>query len=132
MIVMAALSGAICGMVIIYTMHSNGMLAQNGAAAMLLAAIASFYPVFAVASGDPLAILLHVAVFVTFAVLSVRAYHRGLHLIAGGLIAHGFFDISVGVIHVTGPLWWPAFCATRDIISGVLILRLMQTGKLSQ
>ena len=125
----AALVGAICGVLIVFTMHHNGILSERSGAAMLLAAVASFYPVFAVIAGDPLAILLHLAVFLTFSTLALRGFHQGLTLIAGGLIAHGFFDISVMLVHITGPVWWPAFCASLDIVVGASILRLIQTGK---
>lgn len=132
MIIAAVLIGAACGTAIIFVMHHNGMLSQRSGAAMLLAAIASFYPVFAVISGDPLAIIVHLAIFAGFSFLAIRAYHNGLHLIAGGLIAHGLFDIGTSSIHITGPIWWPAFCASLDIVAGILILRLIQTGKAAQ
>lgn len=132
MIAIAALIGAICGLFIVFALQRHGMLAERSGAAMLLAAIASFYPVFAVMASDPLAIVLHIAVFAGFASLAIRAFHFGLHLIAGGLIAHGLFDIGVGLIHITGPAWWPAFCASLDIVAGLLVLRLIQTGKVTQ
>lgn len=131
MIAVAALIGVACGIAIVFAMHQNGMLLERSGAAVLLAAIATFYPVFAVAAADPLAIILHVVVFAGFAALSVRAFHIGLHLIAGGLIAHGIFDVIIGVVHITGPAWWPAFCAGVDIAAGIAILRLIQNGKIT-
>lgn len=131
MIALAALIGAACGIALVFAMQQNGMLSERSGAAILLAAIAIFYPVFAVAAADPLAIVLHVTVFAGFAALSVRAFHIGLHVIAGGLIAHGIFDIIIGIVHVTGPAWWPAFCAGVDIAAGVAILRLIQNGKIT-
>ena len=132
MIVFAALMGAALGVLLVFAMNKNGMLAERSGAAILLAAIATFYPVFAVMAADPLAIALHFAVFAGFAALSVRGFHFGLHVIAAGLIAHGVFDIIIGLVHVTGPTWWPAFCAGVDIVAGTLILRLIQTGKISR
>ena len=132
MIAVAALIGVACGIAIVFAMQQNGMLSERSGAAILLAAIAAFYPVFAFTAADPLAIVLHVAVFAGFAVLAVRAFHFGLHIIAGGLIAHGIFDIIIGAVHITGPAWWPAFCAGVDIAAGVLILRLIQIGKIPQ
>lgn len=132
MTAIAAFVGIVCGTALVFVMKHSGMLAERSGAAMLLAAIAAFYPVFAVMAADPLAIILHVVVFTAFAVLAVRAFHIGLHLIAGGIIAHGIFDIIIGAVHVTGPLWWPAFCAGLDIATGILILRLIQNGKIPQ
>jgi len=47
-------------------------------------------------------------------------------MIAGGLIAHGIFDIAAGLIDTPGPVWWPAFCAAFDIVAGVAMVRLIQ------
>ncbi|WP_458791567.1 hypothetical protein [Yoonia sp. MH D7] len=132
MIAVAALSGVVCGIAIVFIMHQNGMLSERSGAAVLLVAIAIFYPVFAFAVADPMAILLHSTVFAGFAFLATRAFHLGLHLIAGGLIAHSIFDIIIGVVHITGPVWWPAFCAGLDFTTGILILRLIQIGKIPQ
>lgn len=132
MIAVAALIGVAFGIAIVFTMQQNGMLSERSGAATLLAAVAAFYPVFAFAAADPLAIVLHTVVFAGFAMLAVRAFHIGLHLIAGGLIAHSVFDIIISAVHVTGPTWWPAFCAGVGIAAGILILRLIQNGKIPQ
>jgi uncharacterized membrane protein HdeD (DUF308 family) len=97
--------------------------------AVLLAAIASFYPVFAVQSGDQADIILHLVVFAAFALLAVAGFRRGAYLIAGGLIAHGVFDIGLMVLGAPGPVWWPAFCAAVDIVAGTVLIRLQQTRK---
>tara|TARA_R110002051_G_scaffold7035_10_gene33098 strand:- start:896 stop:1294 length:399 start_codon:yes stop_codon:yes gene_type:complete len=132
MIAIAALIGAVCGVLLVGTMKHHGMLAERSGAAILLAAMAVFYPVFSVMVLDPLAILLHIAVFAGFAVLCLRGFHLGLHVIAAGFIAHGLFDIIIGVIHITGPAWWPAFSAGVTLAAGTLILRLIQNGKLTR
>jgi len=129
---LAALIGVASGSGLVWAMHREGMLQERSGAAILLAAIASFYPVFAAAEGDWAALALHLAIFAGFVALSIRAYRHGLFLLAGGLIAHGIFDILVGVISAPGPAWWPAFCAGVDIAAGVLMLRLIQAGKVSR
>ena len=129
MIALAVLIGAVSGLMIVAIMFRSGMFAERSGAAMLLAAIASFYPVFAVISGDPLAIMLHVAIFAGFAALALRGFRYGLYIIAGGLIAHGLFDLSLMFTLITGPTWWPAFCASLDLVAGLAIVRLIQTGK---
>ncbi|MDG1375735.1 MAG: hypothetical protein P8P56_01665 [Yoonia sp.] len=129
MIGLAVLIGAIFGLMIVFIMFRSGMLAERSGATMLLVAIASFYPVFAVTSGDPLAVMVHVAIFAGFAALALRGFQHGLYIIAGGLIAHGLFDLSLMLTLITGPTWWPAFCASLDIVAGLAIVRLIQTGK---
>jgi len=124
--------GAVCGIATVFVMFRSGILAERSGAAMLLAAIAVFYPVFAAIDADPLAIALHLAIFAGFAALALRGFRDGLYLIAGGLIAHGIFDICLMFTQITGPAWWPPFCASFDLIAGASILRLIQTGKASR
>jgi len=131
MILLAALIGALLGGGLIWQMQRSGMLSERSGAAILLGAVASFYPVFAVIEGDPLGAVLHIAIFVLFGALAMRAYHRGMLMIAGGLIAHGIFDIAAGLIDTPGPVWWPAFCAAFDIVAGVAMVRLIQRGKIT-
>ena len=132
MILLAAVIGAVAGSAAIMAMYRVGMLAERSGAAVLLIAVAVFYPVFAAAEGDLLALALHLAIFAGFTFLALRAYHRGLFLLAGGLIAHGLFDIMTGLIAAPGPGWWPAFCASFDIVAGVVMLQLIQTGKVQR
>ena len=129
MILTAVLIGAICGIVTVFVLFRSGILSERSGAAVLLAAIAAFYPVFAVIDADPLAIILHLAIFAGFTALALRGFRDGLYLIAGGLIAHGIFDIGLMFTQITGPDWWPPFCASLDIVAGASILRLIQTGK---
>lgn len=127
-----ALIGAVCGIVTVWLMYREGMLAERSGAAMLLVAVALFYPVFAAAEGDWLEFALHIVIFGAFVALALRGYRQGLFLLAGGLIAHGFFDIIAGSIAAPGPAWWPAFCAGVDIAAGAIMLRLIQTGKIAR
>ena len=126
----AALLGLLLGTLAIAALQAGGLLRDRAGAAVLLIAVASYYPVFAAAGGDPLATGLHVAIFAGFSALAVRAFARGLFLLAGGLIAHGLFNIMIGFINAPGPAWWPAFVAGFDIAAGVVILRLIQQGRL--
>ncbi len=129
MTLLAAAIGAAAGAGAIWGMFQNGMLSERSGAAVLLVAVAVFYPVFAAAEGDFVALALHLAIFAGFTFLALRAYHKGLFLLAGGLIGHGIFDIMAGLIATPGPGWWPAFCASFDIVAGVMILQLIQSRK---
>lgn len=132
MILIAALVGAGVGAFSIFVMFRAGMLAERSGVAVLLAAIAIFYPVFAVQEGDLTALLLHLAVFAGFAFLAQFGFQRGMHLLAGGLVGHGIFDIGLHIIGAPGPLWWPVFCASVDIVAGMVLIRLLQTRKVPQ
>lgn len=125
----AAPIGALAGAFMMWCMYRSGMLAERSGLAVILAAIASFYPVFAVQSGDRADIILHLVIFAAFVLLAVAGFRRGAYLIAGGLIAHGVFDIGLMVLGAPGPVWWPAFCAAVDIAAGTVLIRLQQTRK---
>jgi len=93
-IMLAALLGAVAGVAAIFVMFHNDMLQERSGAAVLLAAIAVFYPVFAAIEGDLPGMVLHAVIFMSFAWLAIRGFRLGLHLIAGGMIAHGLFDVT--------------------------------------
>ena len=129
MILTAVLIGAVCGIVTALVLFRSGMLRERSGAVILLAAVAAFYPVFAVIEADPFAIVLHLAIFLGFTALALRGLRDGLYLIAGGLIAHGIFEVGLMFTQITGPAWWPRFCASFNIFADASILRLIQTGK---
>lgn len=132
MIVIAALVGAAIGALTIFMMFHAGMLAERSGAAVLLAAITVFYPVFAAQEGDVTALVLHIAVFAGFVFLAQFGFQRGMHLLAGGLVGHGIFDIGLHIIGAPGPLWWPVFSASTNIVAGIALIRLLQTRKVPQ
>ena len=132
MIALAAAIGGACGAMLIFTMHRIGMLAERSGTAVLLAAIASFYPVFAVMSGDLASIAVHATIFAGFLALAAYGFRVGMYILAGGIIAHGVFDIGLMFLPAPGPEWWPAFCAGVDIAAGTALVRLMQKRKVPQ
>ena len=120
---LAAFAGALSGAAIAGTMQVTGMLRERSGLAILLAAIAAFYPVFAVASGAGVGtIALHATAFLGFCALALTGYRRGGHLIAAGIVLHGVFDLAAVVTGHPAPAWWPSFCGALDIVAGGLIL----------
>lgn len=128
-LIAAILAGGIAGVLIVFTLFQTGMLAERSGSAVLLAAVAFFYPVFAVIDGHLLSAAIHTIVFLAFCWLAVRGFQQGLHIIAGGLLAHGLFDVGLTFVAAPGPDWWPAFCAALDIVAAFALIRLIQTGK---
>jgi hypothetical protein len=128
-ILIPALIGAIGGAAAMWMMFTSGMLRERSGLAVLLAAIAFFYPVFAVQSGDYAEAALHGVIFAGFTSLALLGFNRGANFIAGGLIAHGVFDLGLIIIGGPGPVWWPVFCGTLDIAAGLVLIRLLQNGK---
>ena len=132
MILLPALLGFSAGVMIVWGMLRAGMLRDRSGLAVLLAAIAVFYPVFAAAEGDPLAIGVHALIFAGFTFVALRGFRTATYLLAGGLIAHGVFDLALIWLPSPGPAWWPTFCASVDIAAGLLLIRLIQTRKVAQ
>ena len=130
--ILAALMGAGLGALLMLTLYHAEMLQERSGSAVLLAAVAVFYPVFAVIEGDFADIFLHSTVFLGFAWLALRGFRYGMHVIAGGLLAHGLFDIGLIALSAPGPIWWPVFCASLDIVAAAAMIRLVQTGKIAQ
>jgi len=131
-ILLPALLGFSAGVLIIWGMLRAGMLQDRSGLAVLLAAIALYYPVFAVIEGDPLAVGFHALVFLGFAFVALRGFRTATYLLGGGLIAHGVFDLALIFLPAPGPAWWPVFCAAVDIAAGLLLIRLIQTRKVTQ
>ncbi len=126
----AALIGIFAGTGAMFGLWHSGMLRERSGLAVLLAAIAFFYPVFAAQDGDVVGAVLHFLIFAGFSLLAVAGFRRGAYIIAGGLIAHGVFDAGLHWLGAPGPIWWPAFCAGVDITAGIILVRLLQTGKI--
>ena len=130
MILAALLIGALAGFIVAFTMYQSEMLQERSGLTILLAAVAFFYPVFAAAEGDWGAFAIHMVIFAAFCLLALQGWRRGTYLIVGGLIAHGVFDFGIAFIGHPAPLWWPAFCGAIDIVIGVIVLRLIQSGRI--
>lgn len=121
--ILPALVGIALGISIVLIMIVAGLFRENGATAMLVAAVAAFYPVFAVqAEASLLVIALHIAVFAAFVASAIWGFHKGLRPLAILLMAHGGFDAVTLYAGHPGPVWWPAFCAGLDIAAGGAIL----------
>lgn len=129
MIFLPALIGAGLAAGTIWVFLRAGILAERSGMAVMLAAIAMFYPVFAASAGDWTSFAVHVVIFGGFAALALYGFATGMYLIAGGLLAHGLFDLGLMILGAPGPLWWPAFCAGFDVVLGGGLIRLIQLRK---
>lgn len=127
-----ALIGISFGCILMYGLFKSGMLHERSGLAVLVGAIAFFYPVFAAQTGSVADTILQGVIFAGFGILALIGFKRGAHILAGALIAHGIFDLGLHVIGGPGPAWWPLFCAGIDIAAGVILIRLIQTQKVPQ
>lgn len=115
--------GAAC----VAVMYRLGMLEERSGTAVLVAAIAVFYPVFAIASaaGWPV-IVFHLFICAAFLGAAAWGFQTGTLALAGLLVLHGVFDAIAAVVHAPGPEWWPAFCAGVDIVAGLALFWLVR------
>lgn len=124
--------GALLGFGTVWAMWMSQMLAERSGAAILLCAIAFFYPVFAVMDGvSGLMVGVHIAIFLGFSFLATVGFHRGLGVLALGIVAHGVFDLVTFFTGHPAPVWWPAFCGGLDIAAGLSILWLLRTQRIT-
>ncbi len=123
--------GAVMGAALILSLHNIGALAERSGMAVLLGAIALFWPVFAVqANASALLIAVHCIFFMLFAALAAYGFRTSATLIAIGIMSHGAFDAIALFTGHPGPVWWPAFCGSLDVIAGGLLLYLIRTEKI--
>ncbi len=118
----AALCGAGLGALAAYLLWASGMQRERASGAVVLVAIAAFYPAFAFELGDWTDRALHVAAFAGFTALALWGYARSAKAIALGIIGHGAFDLAAPAVSAPVPGWWPAFCAALDLVLGAALL----------
>ena len=97
--------------------------------AVVLIVIATYYVLFACMANEAIIEeVLAASVFLAIAVAGV--YFRPL-LLGVGIILHGVFDLFHGaIISNSGvPIWWPAFCASIDVVLGVWVIYLTRSQK---
>ena len=84
---------------------------------VVLIVIASYYCLFAVIDGSPVALAADTAVAMGFTLAAIIGFRTSLWVIAGALAVHGLMDmVHHNIIANSGvPAWWPAFCGAFDL-----------------
>jgi hypothetical protein len=121
MILLPALIGAALAAATVLLLSRAGMV-RSGIVALVVIAVAGFWPLFAVAAQDDGQIVLHMTLFATFAAAAMFSSRIGIAGLAIALIAHGVLDAALFTTPHPGPLWWPAFCSGYDVTFGVMLL----------
>lgn len=128
MILLPALVGGGLATATGFALLRLGLFHRTGIIALILIAIAGFWPVFAVAAQDAGQLYTHLGIFAVFGAIALLSHRVGLAGLALALIAHGILDGVLFTTHHVAPLWWPAFCATYDVVFGVLLLISLTRG----
>ena len=127
MILLPALIGAAFATSTVFLLSRAGVL-RSGVVALVLVAMAGFWPLFAVATQDDSQIVLHITLFFCFATAAVLSNRIGIIGLAFTIIAHGFFNVALFTTVHPGPLWWPVFSAGYGAALGGLLLISLRTG----
>jgi hypothetical protein len=85
----------------------------------VLMVVASYYALFAVMGGSTRALAVEVGGSVAFLGAAAVGFKRSLWIVVAGLAAHGIFDLvhNRWIVNPGLPVWWPAFCATYDLVA---------------
>ena len=117
------LAGLAFGGATIGVLRATSMDRDRATGPILLAAIALFYPVFAIEHRDAAEITLHVATALAFLATAVIGHARGLILVAVAIIGHGLFDLAAHMLSDgPAPRWWGPFCLGVDVVLGAWLL----------
>ena len=127
---MPLISGAVLGGATIALTEIGGVIRQRGTWATTMVAIASFYVVFAIQTGDTLEIIVHSGLAAGFVILAVIGARKSSWLLAAALLGHGIFDISIGsVLSNPAPNWWRPFCLGIDVVLALGLAVMLRRGQ---
>ena len=95
----------------------------------ILVIVASYYVLFGVLGGSGYALVKELVVAVGFSLVAIVGALYLPTLVGIGIAAHGLFDlVHDGLIENSGvPSWWPAFCASIDIMLGLWVIMLTRS-----
>lgn len=123
------LVGVGLGGVTVVLMALGGVMNQRGTWATTMVAIASFYVVFAIQTGETLEIVVHTGLAAGFVALAIIGARTSAWLLAAALLAHGIFDVSAGlVIANPAPGWWGPFCLGIDVVLAIALGWMLWRG----
>jgi hypothetical protein len=134
---MEIIAGLITGIAIVGLGHATRQGRSLPFYSSVLIVIALAYVLFAVMAGTPRTIIIESTIaagFIAVAVAGARSstLHVAALLMAGGLAAHGVYDLvhSAVVSNPVVPVWWPLFCGVVDIVLGGWMLVLLNQDTL--
>jgi len=122
--------GIILGVATVSLMAVGGVLRQRGTWATTMVAIASFYVVFAIQTGNLMEIIVHTGLAAGFVILAIVGARASSWILAAALLGHGLFDVAVGsVLSNPAPNWWGPFCLGIDVILALALAVMLWRGQ---
>lgn len=94
--------------------------------------VAHYYILFALLGGSTHALQVELLLATGFVVLAVIGFRTSLWIAAAALAGHGLLDMVHGrlVTNPGMPSWWPAFCATYDVVAGAFLAVMLMRGRI--
>ncbi len=95
--------------------------------------VAALYVLFATMTGSVGIVLKEVVLMSAFVSAAIVGFRSNLWIVAAALTGHGLLDMVHGLVldNPGVPVWWPAFCATYDVVAGALMAWMLKNGSLS-
>lgn len=99
---------------------------------VIMIVIAALYPLFALVGQSPEALSRDAAIGALFMGAASLGFKRSLWWAVAALAAHGIMDAFHGALVANPgvPAWWPAFCATYDVVAAGYLAALLLRGRL--
>ncbi len=93
----------------------------------VLIIVGSFYVLFAAMGASGRTLVIESIFAMVFLLAAVAGFKKSLWIVAAGAVGHGLFDfVHRYFIDNPGvPRWWPGFCASYDVIMGVVLAILL-------
>jgi hypothetical protein len=126
----ALAAGVASAVVVVLLFKAWGLEDTKWAYPVLLAEFPVNYWIFAIYGSDFAALLKELAVGLAFLAVAFIAYKVKpfftLLLLAFGYVMHAAYDFSHNFffLNAGAPTWWPAFCASVDVLIGCYIAYL--------
>ena len=129
---MPLLVGALLALAVGLMARVSGLDRDRAFYPTVLVVVASYFCLFAAMGGSTRALALETVVAAAFVAAAISGFRSSLWVVAGGLAAHGVSDLGHGkVIFNPGtPSWWPAFCATYDVVAAGFLAWLLMSGRI--
>jgi len=117
-----ALVGFTCGVVVSLAITLLDILPDSQGHAMLVAAIATPYLVFALIDGSTRSLVIEIAVMVVFVTTAFLVFDSPAWIVAIVLASHGLWDLAHMRSHMTKHVGdYPIWCATLDISAATML-----------
>ena len=110
--------GGLAGISVLLLMRYAGMSRSRDGYAVVLVAIALFWPVFAAEAADWYAFAGQSAGLLLFTFIALKARVTGLFWLGAAIAGHGALDLGLAWADAPGPAWWPALCGGLDLVVG--------------